>query len=86
MPTRRIGAILQSIQSYLQCQGEVGATMAQIYAAVERKVGQPVSRASIRSVIYNRLQGIARYKPMFERVREARDSPIRLLRTPSKQR
>ena len=79
MSTLKRGSITQAIQKYLTVQGEAGATMAQIYVAVELELGRPVRKESIRSVVYNRLMGVSRYEPKFERIENRRGSPIRLL-------
>jgi hypothetical protein len=68
MVERPSNSITDSIIAFLTKTGEQGATVSEIYAAVQADLGENTLDASVRTVLYRRLVGAKKgYRPHFER-------------------
>ena len=68
MSKRRTNSITNSMVTFLATTGERGATLQEIYAAVNADLGKDVLHTSIRAILYRRLDGAkSKYIKRFQR-------------------
>lgn len=77
---KRRASITEVLTAFLSTKGAAGASLAEIYAAVRRELGENVLDTSIRAILYKRLPGSkSAYKAAFNRVRDGGQTRYRLL-------